>query len=115
MPASGLRGAFRERFTLWYWDGSGRDHEVSGHLAVYLGVDGGPYHRAEVAEKMAQRVLVHRPSAAIWITREVLELRERPRASPQQPSVIDRVWTGTGVVWQNPAGAFPSPPPEAPR
>jgi hypothetical protein len=115
MPASGLRGGFRERFTLWWWDGAGFDREVTGHIAQYLGVEGGPYHRSAVAEKMAERVLVRRPRAAIWITREVLELRERPRASPQQPSVIDNVWTSTGIVWQNPAGDFPSPPSQDPR
>jgi hypothetical protein len=115
MPASGLRGAFRERFTLWWWDGAGSDREVTGHIATYLGVEGGPYNRAVTAEKAAERILVRRPRAAIWITREVLELREQPRSGPSTPSVIDRVWTGAGIVWQNPDGAFPSPPPEAPR
>lgn len=121
MPASGLN--LRQRFTLWFWDGT-RDLEVTGtgpaSLAGQLGLlEGGPYVRDNVAEKAAAAILERRPRCPIWITRETLELRERPRGrvapTPENPggygpSVVDHVWNSQGIVWQNPDGDFPPAP-----
>lgn len=109
MPSSATN--FRQRFSLWYWDGQA-DREVSGELAQQLGVEGGPFTRDVAAERAAERVLKRNPTAPVWITRESLELVELPRDGVSGPSVIQRKWLASGVVWQNPAGAFPPPPSE---
>jgi hypothetical protein len=107
VPANNLN--LRQRFTLWIWNGRA-DLEVAGDLAQSLGVDAGPYTRDITAERAAEKILKRNPTAPIWITREALEVVELPRDSVMSASVLKQQWIPAGIVWQNPAGAFPQPP-----